>query len=171
MAFHSPATERWLQTFIPTYIPRQRSLAVALRRGRAAAGLAPASPPCYADVDGPVASFRNVSVLLVPPQVLVQEFLVGTEYVVDTVSRDGEHKVRDLFRPVAQRLYSRNLSAAVSATACFGFAFPLAHPGFGMHSSPRAVKPRHHRSGSRITSLLVAALCDPDNSHRHRSAV
>lgn len=27
-------------------------------------------------------------------QVLVQEFLVGTEYVVDTVSRDGEHKVQ-----------------------------------------------------------------------------
>lgn len=26
-------------------------------------------------------------------QVLVQEFLVGTEYVVDTVSRDGNHKV------------------------------------------------------------------------------
>lgn len=28
-------------------------------------------------------------------QVLVQEFLVGTEYVVDTVSRDGVHKVRN----------------------------------------------------------------------------
>lgn len=30
-------------------------------------------------------------------QVLVQEFLVGTEYVVDTVSRDGEHKVCMIF--------------------------------------------------------------------------
>lgn len=30
---------------------------------------------------------------LATPQVLVQEFLVGTEYVVDTVSRDGDHKV------------------------------------------------------------------------------
>ncbi|CAM9221152.1 unnamed protein product [Ectocarpus sp. 8 AP-2014] len=31
-------------------------------------------------------------------EVLVQEFLVGTEYVVDTVSRDGEHKAVAIWR-------------------------------------------------------------------------
>lgn len=30
--------------------------------------------------------------------VLVQEFMVGTEYVVNCVSRDGEHKVVSLWR-------------------------------------------------------------------------
>ncbi|WP_437487585.1 ATP-grasp domain-containing protein [Sorangium sp. So ce1014] len=35
---------------------------------------------------------------LINAQVLVQEYLVGDEYVVDTVSRDGQHHVTDIWR-------------------------------------------------------------------------
>lgn len=35
---------------------------------------------------------------LVNTQILVQEFLVGDEYVIDTVSRDGEHHVTGIWR-------------------------------------------------------------------------
>ena len=55
----------------------------------------------------------------------MQEFLVGTEYVVDTVSRDGNHKV--LNRPLPERAtlaskYSSPVSPALSFNVSVYFA-------------------------------------------------
>lgn len=50
---------------------------------------------CSECVTFPNVRVTSLVLMLLPRagQVLVQEFLAGTEYVVDTVSRDGEHKV------------------------------------------------------------------------------
>jgi biotin carboxylase len=46
--------------------------------------------------------------------VLVQEFLAGTEYVVDTLSRDGEHKVSAIWE------YDRRNGPSDSGFVCYG---------------------------------------------------
>merc|ERR1711988_959668 len=52
----------------------------------------------FAAVHGTVSKFKEVN-----SQILIQEYLVGTEYAIDSVSRDGVHKVVDVmiedFRP------------------------------------------------------------------------
>jgi biotin carboxylase len=46
--------------------------------------------------------------------VLVQEFLAGTEYVVDTLSRDGQHKIAAIWE------YDRRSGPSESGFVCYG---------------------------------------------------
>ena len=107
MVFHSALLA--LRSLNHCYSFLRRSVITAFRPlvPRSSVLVCPFLPPCAFGVNiklrlisltGNVGTRLSLLLLLLcAGQVLVQEFLVGTEYVVDTVSRDGEHKVMFLF--------------------------------------------------------------------------
>lgn len=69
--------------------------------GAGSAGVTRCDSP--GDVEAALSLIRRLAlhegnVISVQPQVLAQELLRGTEYIVDTVSMDGYHKVTDIWR-------------------------------------------------------------------------
>lgn len=82
---------------------------------------------------------KTFALSLATRQVLVQEFLVGTEYVVDTVSRDGNHKVfaRDPeWQPFFGK-YSRSMYMISPLFRCRHTS------GLGVALISKVVRPRH----------------------------